>query len=223
MQHAGHRRVSSALVRGSRPGGASVFDRFGLSLLHTHLAVGASLVITNQSVYPNGCCRSCRPTTAPDSPACHRHIRFSSARLDSNPRAFPRFAGCSRLAAGSRHRASRKRLTRFRTRGLRDVRADGGDGETELSASRTPARQAGFDRQGPSVDQPRGADTARHAGSGRLGDVGEIVATGENITRGYWNDPEETARYFRDGRLHTGDSVTSTRTDSSTSSSASAR
>jgi acyl-CoA synthetase (AMP-forming)/AMP-acid ligase II len=36
-------------------------------------------------------------------------------------------------------------------------------------------------------------------------EIGEIVASGENITRGYWGDPEETARYFRDGRLFTGD------------------
>jgi acyl-CoA synthetase (AMP-forming)/AMP-acid ligase II len=36
-------------------------------------------------------------------------------------------------------------------------------------------------------------------------EVGEIVASGDNITLGYWNDPEETAKYFRDGKLHTGD------------------
>lgn len=36
-------------------------------------------------------------------------------------------------------------------------------------------------------------------------EVGEIVASGDNITRGYWNDPVETARYFKNGRLHTGD------------------
>ena len=36
-------------------------------------------------------------------------------------------------------------------------------------------------------------------------EVGEIVASGPNITRGYWEDAEETARYFRNGRLHTGD------------------
>jgi long-chain acyl-CoA synthetase len=36
-------------------------------------------------------------------------------------------------------------------------------------------------------------------------EVGEIVASGENITLGYWGDAEETARYFRNGKLYTGD------------------
>jgi acyl-CoA synthetase (AMP-forming)/AMP-acid ligase II len=38
------------------------------------------------------------------------------------------------------------------------------------------------------------------------GVAGEIVASGENIMRGYWNDPEETAKVIDDeGRLWTGD------------------
>ena len=40
------------------------------------------------------------------------------------------------------------------------------------------------------------------------GEVGEIVAEGENITAGYWQDPESTATYFRDGKLWTGDLAT---------------
>ena len=36
-------------------------------------------------------------------------------------------------------------------------------------------------------------------------DTGEILASGDNITLGYWHDPEETRRYFRHGKLHTGD------------------
>jgi long-chain acyl-CoA synthetase len=34
---------------------------------------------------------------------------------------------------------------------------------------------------------------------------GEIVAAGDNIALGYWNDPEETAKYFKHGKLYTGD------------------
>jgi acyl-CoA synthetase (AMP-forming)/AMP-acid ligase II len=36
-------------------------------------------------------------------------------------------------------------------------------------------------------------------------EIGEIVASGENIASGYWHDPAETAKYFSNGRLHTGD------------------
>lgn len=36
-------------------------------------------------------------------------------------------------------------------------------------------------------------------------EVGEIVAAGDSVTLGYWRDPQETAKYFRHGRLHTGD------------------
>lgn len=40
------------------------------------------------------------------------------------------------------------------------------------------------------------------------GEIGEIVASGENITAGYWRDEQETAAHFRDGKLFTGDLAT---------------
>ncbi|KKK64505.1 hypothetical protein LCGC14_2983520, partial [marine sediment metagenome] len=36
-------------------------------------------------------------------------------------------------------------------------------------------------------------------------EVGQIVASGDNIALGYFNDADETSRFFRDGKLHTGD------------------
>ena len=38
-----------------------------------------------------------------------------------------------------------------------------------------------------------------------VGEVGEIVASGDNIMAGYWNQPEETAKVIRQGKLWTGD------------------
>ncbi len=40
------------------------------------------------------------------------------------------------------------------------------------------------------------------------GEVGEIIARGANIMRGYWKKPEETAATVRDGWLYTGDLAT---------------
>jgi len=37
------------------------------------------------------------------------------------------------------------------------------------------------------------------------GEVGEIVARGDNLMRGYWNDPEGTGRVIREEGLRTGD------------------
>jgi acyl-CoA synthetase (AMP-forming)/AMP-acid ligase II len=36
-------------------------------------------------------------------------------------------------------------------------------------------------------------------------EIGEIVATGSNVSPGYWNDPAETTKFFRNGKLYTGD------------------
>ena len=37
------------------------------------------------------------------------------------------------------------------------------------------------------------------------GEVGELVISGPNVVRGYWNRPQDTAEAFRDGGLRTGD------------------
>src|ERR1700733_8312055 len=37
------------------------------------------------------------------------------------------------------------------------------------------------------------------------GQPGELIARGANVMRGYWNNPEETAKAFRDGFFRTGD------------------
>ncbi len=39
------------------------------------------------------------------------------------------------------------------------------------------------------------------------GGIGELLIKGPNITPGYWNNPQATARSFTDGWLHTGDAA----------------
>jgi len=40
------------------------------------------------------------------------------------------------------------------------------------------------------------------------GEIGEIIARGDNIMQGYWHDDEETKNVLKDGWLHTGDLAT---------------
>lgn len=51
-----------------------------------------------------------------------------------------------------------------------------------------------FEGEEPTADLPRGPDV-----------LGELWVKGPNVVRGYWNKPDETARTFTNGWLHTGD------------------
>ena len=72
-----------------------------------------------------------------------------------------------------------------------------GYGQTEASPviACNPPGGIRIDSVGPPV---RGVDI-------RIGEDGEILVAGDNVMKGYWNDPEATARTVVDGWLHTGD------------------
>jgi len=72
-----------------------------------------------------------------------------------------------------------------------------GYGQTEASpiiTCNTPTRIK-IDTVGPPID---GVQL-------RIAEDGEILVAGDNVMKGYWNDPDATAQALKDGWLHTGD------------------
>jgi len=179
---------------------------YGASLLHTHLMAGGSLVIDNRFLFPEkvldamealGC------TGLAGVPATYqillrktrfverrfpalRHLQQAGGRLP-NPliqeirRAFP----AVQLFVMYGQTEATARLSYLPPERLDDKLGSIGRG---LPHARLE------------VLRPDGAPV--RPGSD---EIGEIAASGPSIARGYWNDPEETARFFRDGRLFTGD------------------
>jgi long-chain acyl-CoA synthetase len=77
------------------------------------------------------------------------------------------------------------------------VRLLQGYGQTEAApviACNTPTRIK-IDTVGPPLDGVKV----------RIAEDGEILVAGDNVMKGYWNDPQATAHAFIDGWLHTGD------------------
>lgn len=180
---------------------------FGASLLHTHLAVGGSLVICNSFTFPE----------------------TAVGMIDEH--------GCTGLAGvPSSYQLLLKASTYARRRlpTLRKVQQAGGRLAPELIRQLVEAQPdcevfvmygqteatARLSYLPPSMLETKLGSIGRGIPGVRLvvegpdgrpvspGEQGEIIAEGDNISPGYWGDAEATAEKFRGGRLHTGDLAT---------------
>lgn len=179
---------------------------FGLSLLHTHLAVGASLVINNQFMYPERVLqdindRAC--TGFAGVPSTYQ-ILLRKSRFTRS--AFPSLRWLQQAGGRLPNPYIQEIIQAFP-----DVRFYVMYGQTEGTSRlsylpperlRDKPGSIGIGLPSTLLEVVRADGSPVTPGSD---DIGEIVASGDNIALGYWNDPEETAKYFRCGRLHTGD------------------
>lgn len=176
---------------------------FGLSLLHTHLRVGGTLVLNNASQFAEDVLDDMERyecTGFAGVPAIYQHF----LRRSSLPRrTLPHW----RHAQQAGGKLANTLIAEFGEVAAH-VRFFVMYGQTEatsrlsyLPPERLPDKLGSIGRGIPGV-RLQVLDPAGHAVG--PGEVGEIVAEGDNVALGYW--VADAAKHsFRDGKLHTGD------------------
>jgi long-chain acyl-CoA synthetase len=177
---------------------------FGASLLHTHLSVGATLVIDRRFMFPDK--------------VLHRMIETRCTGFAGVPSHYQILLRKSKLASLRfpdlrwMQQAGGKLATPFLAeliRTLPGVRLFVMYGATEATARIAylpPERLS--DKLGSVGKAIPGVTLSLRDENGievAPGVVGEVVVEGDNVAQGYWRDPAESAASFKAGRLHTGD------------------
>jgi amino acid adenylation domain-containing protein len=177
---------------------------YGLSLLHTHLAVGGSIVIDNRFAFPNVVLDSMRQHEVTGFAGVPSTFALLLHRSELDDVRLPHLRYVTQ-AGGSMAVA---RVVEWIQRGPK-VPFYVMYGATEASARLTYCSPAYLQTKLGSIGRPipnveievrREDDTVC-----ATGEIGELVARGSNIARGYWNNPEETARKFGPYGYRTGD------------------
>jgi acyl-CoA synthetase (AMP-forming)/AMP-acid ligase II len=177
---------------------------FGASVLHTHLYQGGSVVFDSRFMFPDKVLRAIGQhgcTTFAGVPMAYNILlRRSSIRSIPLP-TLRRF-----LQAGGA-------LPPERVRQLREIVPHAEVfvmyGQTEATSRIACLPPARWDEKAGSVGVPLDNLSVRivdaEGAEAAAGQSGELMVAGESICAGYLDEPEETARKFRDGWLATGD------------------
>ncbi len=180
---------------------------FGASLLHTHLRVGGSVVIENRFMYPESILQRMLQMECTGFAGVPSHFQILLRRSTIAKKKFPSLRYVQQ-AGGHLAPAFVKELQEA----LPGISIFIMYGQTEATArlSYLPpdlldAKRGSAGKAIPGVKLTVQDECGQPV---KPGQVGEIVAEGDNITLGYWRDPKETAKSFRNGRLHTGDLAT---------------
>ena len=184
------------------------FYCYGLSLLHTHIRVGGSLVLNNNFIFLGStvndlnkyCCTGFAGVPS------HFQILLRKSDLFKNTK-FPSLRYVTQ-AGGKLHNSFINEFTEI----FPEVQFFVMYGQTEATARLSylpPAmlkeKPGSLGRGIPGVELKVVDD---RGGGIALGDTGEIIAQGKNVMVGYFEDPRSTADAIKKGWLYTGDLAT---------------
>lgn len=177
---------------------------FGTSLLHTHLRAGGTLVLDHRFMYPEKVLTYMQETRCTGFAGVPSHYQILLRKTGLRKKSFPHLRYVQQAGG---HLAPV--FLRELRQALPATQIFVMYGQTEATARLSYLPPDLLDTKPGSIG--KGIPGVRlwvqnEAGAKvRPGEVGEIVAEGENVAQGYWRAPEETAASFRDGKLYTGD------------------
>jgi long-chain acyl-CoA synthetase len=178
---------------------------FGNSLLMTHFAVGGRLVIDNRFAYPQAVLQTMKDQEVTGFSGVPSTYAILVAKTDFLETPLPKLRTLTQAGGGMAPALVRKVYEAFVDRARLFIMY----GQTEASARLSYVPPERLEEKLGSIGIPiPGVEFELRRPDGSvcdIGEVGELIARGENIMQGYWNDPDETLLVLRDRELFTGD------------------
>ncbi|RII34000.1 AMP-dependent synthetase [Clostridium chromiireducens] len=180
---------------------------FGTSLLHTHFRVGGSLVINNKFMFPESVLDDIEKYQCTGFAGVPSNYQILLRKSSIKNRDLPSIRYIAQ-AGGKLPDSFIKELIQT----LSGVEIFIMYGQTEATArlSYLPPnmleKKLGSIGKGIPGTELKVID--KEGNKIKAGDIGEVVASGGNIMKGYFNDKEETDKVIRNGYLYTGDLAT---------------
>ena len=177
---------------------------FGLSLLHTHIRVGGSVVIDNRFAFPNVVLKSMQDARVTGFSGVPSTFALLLHKSNLATMSFPHLRYVTQAGGGLPPARIREWLDK-----MPGVPFYVMYGATEASARLTYLEPADLERKlgsiGKAIPNVEILVVRDDGTIAEPGEVGELVARGSNISCGYWNNPAETAERFGPLGYRTGD------------------
>ena len=177
---------------------------YGLSLLHTHMAVGGSLILDNRFAYPNVILDAMRDRKATGFAGVPSNFAVLLRLSDLHQVALPDLRYVTQ--AGGAMPPSR--ILEWLERGLQApfyVMYGATEASARLTYLPPSALQSKLGSIGSAIPNTEIIVVKDDGQPAAAFEQGELVARGANIACGYWNAPKETAERFTPQGYRTGD------------------
>ncbi|WP_027623878.1 AMP-binding protein [Clostridium lundense] len=177
---------------------------YGTSLLHTHFRVGGSLVINNRFMFPETVLNDINHYKCTGFAGVPSNFQILLKMSDIKNRKFPSLRYITQ-AGGRMANIFINELIEILPKV--DIYIMFGQTEATARLSYLPPNllKEKMGSIGNGIPGTKLKVLNKEGREVKLGEIGEIVAQGKNIMKGYFNDEEETKKVLKNGYLYTGD------------------